>query len=300
MVLQRNAPMTVCIAAICTWPADNGLMIVGASDRMLSAHDIKFEPPQQKIYYFHERAIALTAGDPYAQIAINGEVSRALAEKPRKTIQEISDLYADAFSCYRRRAAEAKFLKPLGLDANSFMDRSQDFRSDLVSDLRLDMQRLPLDVETIIAGVDDSGPHLFVITDPGVVSCADAVAFAAIGSGKSHADSHFMMARHTRRAPSHTALLNTYIAKRRSEVSPTVGGATDLFFMMADGFRDFADDIQTKLEEVYKDLEGKIAVATAEADAETTAFIEGRGKDDSSPPETQPTIANRRKKKKDK
>ena len=34
---------------------------------MLSAPDIKFEPPQQKIYRFHDYAIALVAGDPYAQ-----------------------------------------------------------------------------------------------------------------------------------------------------------------------------------------------------------------------------------------
>lgn len=265
--------MTVCIAAICTWPT-GGLMIVGASDRMLSAHDIKFEPPQQKIYQFDKRAIALTAGDPYAQVAIGDEVSRVLQLKPKVTIRELAYLYADAHSAYRRHVAETKFLKPLGLDANSFVDRSQDFRSDLVSDLRLDMQREALDAETIIAGVDETGVHLFVITDPGTVSCADAVGFAAIGSGKGHADSHFMMARHTRMTPSHTAVLNTYIAKRRSEVAPTVGSATDIFFITSDGFWPIAEEIHQKLEEVYADLERKITAATSEADDETTAFIQ--------------------------
>lgn len=291
--------MTVCIAAICSWP-DGGLLIVGASDRMLSAHDIKFEPPQKKIYGFHEKAIALTAGDPYAQIAINDEVSRVLALRPRKTIAEIAEQYAEAFSAYRRRAAEAKFLKPLGLDANSFMDRSQDFRSDLVSDLRLDMQRCSLDVETIIAGVDDTGPHLFVITDPGVVSCADSVAFAAIGSGKTHADSHFMMSHHTRRTDSNAALVNTYIAKRRAEVTPSVGGATDMFFMGDEGYRELASDVQDAMSKQYDALEAKIAAATAAAISETSAFIASRRtnetpKEDAKLPK--PATARRRQKK---
>lgn len=45
--------------------------------------------------------------------------------------------------------------------------------------------------------------------DPGVVACADSVAFASIGSGKSHADSYFMLVHHTRFAPFHKALLDT-------------------------------------------------------------------------------------------
>ena len=67
--------------------------------------------------------------------------------------------------------------------------------------------------------------------------------------------SHFMLARHTRLTPSHTAVLNTYIAKRRSEVAPTVGGATDLFFITSDGFHTIADEIYEKLKVVYTDLE---------------------------------------------
>jgi hypothetical protein len=272
--LRWERPMTVCIAAICTWP-EGGLMIVGASDRMLSAPDIKFEPPQKKLYGFHDNAIALVAGDPYTQIAICDETSRAMALKPRGTIKELAALYADAFSAHRRRIAEAKYLKPLGLDANSFMDRSPDFRSDLVSDLRLDLQREPLDAEAIIAGFDDTGPHLFVVADPGVVSCADSIAFASIGTGKSHADSYFMMAHHTRQTPSHKALLDTYVAKRRSEVSPTVGSATDLFYIGARGFQDVADGIKRELEQIYQALEHKIATASgAAAQAATKAINE--------------------------
>jgi hypothetical protein len=179
--------MTVCIAAICTWSPGH-LVIVGASDRMLSAPDIKFEPPQRKLYQFHQNAVALVAGDPYAQITICDETLRAHIAKPRQTIKDMADLYADAFSAHRRKIAEAKYLKPLGLDANSLIDRSSELQGDNVARLQLDLQREELDAATIIAGVDATGPHLFVVTDPGVVACCDSVAFASIGSGKSHAD----------------------------------------------------------------------------------------------------------------
>ena len=240
---------------------------------MLSAPDIKFEPPQRKLYPFNENTVALVAGDPYAQISICDETARVLKLKPRLRTKEIADLYAEAFSAHRRQLAEAKHLKPLGLDANSFMDRSQDFRSDLVSDLRLAMQREILDAETIIAGRDDTGAHLFVVTDPGIVTCADSVAFASIGTGKPHADSYFMMAHHTRNTHSHKVLLDTYIAKRRSEVSPTVGPTTDLFFIGNDGFREVADEIQQRLEAIREELDRRIATAADVATKDATAAI---------------------------
>ena len=58
--------MTVCIAAICR-TSENQYIIIGASDRKVTAGDIQFEPPIQKIYHFSSHIIALTAGDALAQ-----------------------------------------------------------------------------------------------------------------------------------------------------------------------------------------------------------------------------------------
>src|SRR5207249_5007921 len=44
---SRRFRVTVCIAALCQW--ENNQMIVGASDRMITAGDIEFQPPQQKV-----------------------------------------------------------------------------------------------------------------------------------------------------------------------------------------------------------------------------------------------------------
>ena len=180
---------------------------------MLSAPDIKFEPPQRKIYQFHPYAVALVAGDPYVQISICDETRRAHLARPRQTIRELADLYADAFSKYGRDIAEAKYLEPLGLDVTSFMEQSRDYASDNAQ-LQHDMRKDPLEAEAIIARIDATGPHLFVVSDPGVVACADSVGFASIGTGKSHAGSYFMLARYTRETLFHKALLDVYVAKR--------------------------------------------------------------------------------------
>jgi len=241
---------------------------------MLSAPDIKFEPPQQKLYRFHSHAIALVAGDPYAQISICNETLRVLDQRPKQTIKQIAEIYADAYSAHRRQIGEAKYLKPLGLDANSLMDRSQDFKGELLSDLRASMQMEAIEADAIIAGIDQTGPHLFVVTDPGVISCADSVGFASIGSGKSHADSYFMMAHHTRFTRFHKAILDTYVAKRRSEVSPTVGTATDLFYIGPTGFYPLEPAVHDGLERIRSTLDSEIAIAHFEAENEAWKFVD--------------------------
>lgn len=281
--------MTVCIAAICHW-AQNDYWIVGASDRMLSAPDIKFEPPQQKIYWFHKYAVALVAGDPYAQASICAETYRVNGLKPAQTIKQLAETYADAFSAHRRQIAEAKYLKPLGLDTNSFMDRSPDFQNQNVETLQRWMQDEKLDAAAIIAGIDATGPHLFVVDDPGVVDCADSVAFTSIGSGKSHADSYFMLAHHTRNTPFSKALLDTYVAKKRSEVSPTVGTtATDLFYIGPTGFWPFNDaKVYAEMERIREDLDNKIMLAKWEAEDDAYKFMREYTKPQTQQPATPP------------
>ncbi len=51
-------PVTVCVAAM---SADG--RIVGASDRMVTASDIQFEPQQTKIFEIVPTALVMVAGD---------------------------------------------------------------------------------------------------------------------------------------------------------------------------------------------------------------------------------------------
>jgi hypothetical protein len=269
--------MTVCIAAICAL-GQGGMIVVGASDRMLSGSDIQFEPPQTKIYQFLPSVIALVAGDPYDQMSICEATARhiRLSPRPPTTVADVAKIYADAFTAHRRRVAETKILVPHGLDANELMNRQQDFRREVVADLMHRMETCELGVETIVTGVDSDGSaHIFVVTDPGQIACADAIAFASIGTGKQHADSQFMLAHHTRSVPWQRALLSTYIAKKRAEIAPTVGRThTDLFFVGSEGYRAIADPIHDAIRKTWGKLEQVIALETEKSSAGAHQFID--------------------------
>lgn len=248
---------------------------------MLSGPDIQFEPPQSKLYQFLPSVVALVAGDPYDQMTICEAAARHIHVSPRPptTVGDVAKIYADAFTAHRRRVAETKILVPHGLDANSLMDRQQDFRREVVADLMNRMETCELGVEAIITGVDpDGSAHIFVVTDPGQIACADAIAFASIGTGKQHADSQFMLANHTRHVPWERALLSTYIAKKRAEVSPTVGRThTDLFFVggtSTSQYQAIADPIHNAIRRTWEDLERIIAIETERLSIGAHQFID--------------------------
>lgn len=273
--------MTVCIAAICS--ADPGkLMVVGASDRMLSAPDLKYEPPQTKNYNFFPWVSALVAGDPYAQITVCQRTSAFFSSDPRnvpQTVEGVAKAYAEVFTAYRREMAETRHLKPLGLDANSLLERQGDFPRDFVGEMRHELKNSPLEVETIITGMDATGPHIFVVSDPGLAECHDLMSFAAIGIGKHHASSQFMMGRFSRFEDWRKALMQTFMAKKRAEVSPTVGPATDLFFFNRNQsgqvyYGAIGIEIHAELERIYTQVEERIDWVTQQAFHDFGAFVE--------------------------
>lgn len=65
--------MTVCIAAIFEERA-----VVGASDRLLTAGDVQFEPDMSKVKKLTNSILAMTAGDAWLQAEIIDHVKRAV------------------------------------------------------------------------------------------------------------------------------------------------------------------------------------------------------------------------------
>ena len=207
-------------------------VVVAASDRMLTAGDIEFEPPQTKAYRVGENAIILVAGDMATQVRVCNDTYASVLEHPTTSIADIADRYADSFALLRQERAERTLLTPLGLNLGSFAKKST-ISPELVNRLTGELRHYTLDVEAIVAGVDSAGAHIFVITDPGIAVCNDAIGFAAVGFGDRHAESQFMLARFTHRWPLSQTLFLTYSAKRRAEVAPSVGQQTDLHVINA-------------------------------------------------------------------
>jgi hypothetical protein len=173
---------------------------------MVTAGDIQFEPPAQKVYFLTSSIAIMASGDLAFHTEILAEVNRIVLEriKPRPDVwmpvKDVVDIYISERNRAKLKRAESEILSPLNLDRNSYLTTQKIMDSDLVDKIAQELInfRVP-DVSTIIMGVDQIGdnilPHIYTIHN-NYVSCDDAIAFSAIGSGSRHAESQFMLARH--------------------------------------------------------------------------------------------------------
>lgn len=268
--------MTVCVAAI----TENG-SIIGASDRMLTAGDVQFEPQQSKIVAITRSIFAMIAGDAQIQSEvlqrINTEVSARLGSHPTRwlTVAEIAYAYSDAAGSIRNDRAERSVLRPLGLTYSSYISQQLQLSQPLAKQIASELINFQAaEISAIITGVDESGPHLFIV-DYSDVKCLDRVGFAAIGAGNWHAQSQFMFEGHTPQTPFPRALLLTYSAKKRAEVAPGVGRDTDMFCVWALGqSSDIGSHVIDRLEQIYQEMRVSEKEASRHANGRASQFVE--------------------------
>ncbi len=270
--------MTVCVAAI----AENSC-VIGASDRMLTAGDVQFEPQQTKILRVTPSIAIMMAGDSGLQADIVQRlqpiVSELLAddEDALLPVVDVAEEYARLHTQARSKLASAAILAPLGLDSDTFLSRQKELAPRLVSQLSRELLNFdcPL-VQTIIAGVDATGPHLYALNGAAIM-CRDAVGFAAIGAGYWHSDSYLMVAGHTRHRVFSDSLLATYAAKKRAEVAPGVGEATDMFMIgpAAGSYLPIGDHVLATLSDIHRTMRAKQQEADDDAQNKVKKFVEG-------------------------
>lgn len=258
--IPARRDVTVCIATLSQGPGYP--MIVGASDRMLTHGIIEFEPRISKIYHLSTHIVALIAGDTAAQASIVAGVL-----PPRfTTVLGAAEAFSAELSRYNRRQAERKVLAPLGLTIRSFFDKQPHLTPDFVEGILHQIKQERAEIETIICGTDATGAHIYVIDEFGRLTYGNSAGFAAIGGGAWHAQSQLMYARFDPLWESERAMLLTYIAKRRAEVTPGVGTDTDLFFISAPhGFVFFQPNIVEPLAKAYDDISNANRIAIENA-----------------------------------
>jgi hypothetical protein len=283
--------VTVCLAAI----AEKS-MIIGISDRMLTAGggEIEFEPEQGKYWVFSPSIIALISGDATIQgelmKQVHIEVKSWINADPKKwvRVKDVASLYCQKFRELRREWAEAEILHPLGLDIPSFPSSQTSMSSDVVAKIgdRLLSYEFPSTLEVIFMGMDQDGPlndkseqlnytQLYV-TYNDRLSWLTTVGFAAIGIGKSHAESQFTFTGHWPLKPFYETLLLAYAAKKRAEAAPGVGKSTDILAVGPNlGESRKVEDVHMKeLDKIYQKSRGTSSKATEKAKIETKAFVE--------------------------
>src|SRR2546426_2062668 len=138
---------------------------------MLTAGDVEFEPPQQKLYVLGPRApraAILVAGETAAQISICDATLATLPDPPPAgfEIESIAKLYAAEYVKYRQQESERVILSPLGLALDSFVARQKSMAPEQVQRLVADLRYYDFDPEAIVCGVDAKGAHIFTVTNP--------------------------------------------------------------------------------------------------------------------------------------
>jgi hypothetical protein len=222
--------VTVCIAA------RSGQNIIGVCDRMLTSGDIQFEPTgTNKLHVLTSSIGILQAGDAAFNTEIMREVISIVESRVRSNpaewwlLKDVADLYVKYRNVAKRKRAEAELLAPLGLTIDTYRDELRKFGDSTGETLVRDLIQYQVPYTAVlIAGLDPLGAHIYVVDD-GNISCNDAVAFAAIGIGARHAESQFMFAKHAWNSPIVDTGLLAYVAKKRAEIAPGVGEATDMF-----------------------------------------------------------------------
>ena len=270
--------MTVCVAALC----DEARAVIGAADRMLTAGDIEFEPPQTKIIELTTSIVGLIAGDASFQAGILRKIQLDIDDHIKAnptawlTIDQVSQMYMRYYNAVRFKRAENAVLAPLGMDSTSFIANQQRMSAQLVDKLAAELLNFSVpETAAIFCGVDPTGAHIYTAND-GVVSCNDVVGFSAIGAGAWHADSQLMFAAHTKWSPFAQTLLTIYSAKKRAEVAPGVGTATDMFYVgpALGSYTEIGQHVVAKLEEIHKEESDEQTKARARSIAQTNDYIE--------------------------
>jgi hypothetical protein len=239
----KRCPVTICAAVLCD--IHRQPVLLGISDRMLTwSEEIEYETEKRtKIFPFPERdvppdqakIVALGAGNYDSHAAIAERTHQAARAKGITDVGKIARLYAANYARLKRERAERLYLAPIGLDMRSFIAKQRVMLPSEVSRLSECLQDVKLKVETIIAGQDSSGLHIYTVNDNLEAVRHDHDGYCAVGSGSPQFEMQFMYSGYDGTLPFPNALFLTYIAKKHAEVSPGVGRMTDVLAIRSDG-----------------------------------------------------------------
>ena len=279
--------MTVCIAGLFKWnyaligqPVDLGWAVLTASDRMITASGIEYEPQQLKVCFLNPRVVLLIAGD-YAlhSQAIKSTVEQ-LRARPAAKPYEIARLYGVAIQTLQRQAAEDKILAPLGLNTDTFLAQQRDMSDTFVATLTAQLQDfVGAEVETLVVGMESEFSNIYTVDSHGTVRCFNDVGFAAIGIGAWHAQSSLMQSGYVSNWSLVPALAAIYASKKAAEVAPGVGKSTDLHVIVKDqtfSLESRWPGMDAKLEELYTAFQQERAALSLKAMGQLNEFIDGK------------------------
>jgi hypothetical protein len=195
---------------------------------------IEYESHRQKSANIGKTQMALVAGDMTFHSDVLQLTLPKMLEETRTTL-ELARMYGDGVAQVRRSRAEKRILQPLNLTFDSFLATQTQMSPKLVDDLSYHLQQYQVEAEAIIAGCDGKHAYLYQVDSFGNVTNHEDIGFLSIGSGGIHSSAYFMQEPHGIHVTFPHALMSTFLAKRRAEVAPGVGQATDMYIINGEG-----------------------------------------------------------------
>ena len=119
-------------------------------------------------------------------------------------------------------------------------------------------QQYNLGVDFLVAGIDDFGGHISVITNPGTSLSLDKLGYGSVGSGGMHAAIHLSLHGQMTHKQLVQTLYDVYAAKKIAEIAPGVGIATDLAIVDSTGVWDCTEPLIKALQETFDESGKKI------------------------------------------
>lgn len=257
--------MTVCIAAVC----ESAKKIVIAADRMLTfpyPTNLEFETEEEKIETLAPSYIALVSGNSAygTEILKNSRTQLAGATTPEA--DRVFNIVKSEYASVRMVKIDDTIISSsLGVDYAKFLGKGGTLpaylqpQSQVYQQLCMFTQQFNLGVEIIVAGIDKSGAHIWVIIHPGTLISLDKLGYGAIGSGGIHATIHLSLSAQTSRKKLFDTLYNVYMAKKASEAAPGVGQVTDMAIVESEGVFRCTEPILEELGKLYLESTKKLS-----------------------------------------
>lgn len=221
-VSKRVKPLTIIVGAIC----NNGKQVIVAADRMLTQEhlSVEFETQERKIEEITKSCVVMSAGDALVQHEVLQPAKVVIKSSAISQIPQVVEKIKESFVKERNKRFEEANLKPRGLTLENFYGGAQRALEPTIA-MRLDRQleEAEIELQIIIAGVDQTGAHLYCLVDPGVSQCFNPLGFCGFGSGYPHAMLVFISNSYDVGLNVKKAVYFVYEAKRRSEAAPGVG-----------------------------------------------------------------------------
>lgn len=235
---------------------------------------LQFEQQMRKVESISQNFVALTAGDALGHTEIIRGAAQEITQLSQPSASDVASRVEAHFIRCRQRLAENSVLRRVGLDYATFLEQQRSLSPELVSALMSEYQSVELGVELLIGGVDSTGAHLYLVSDPGITDCFDSIGYAAIGSGLPHAESFLAEADYSPNISLNRAIWLGYVAKRRSERAPGVGSKyTDVVVIDEEqGVRFLDEPTLRSLNSIYQQYNGRIREATEAIDENVAAL----------------------------